>query len=274
MPGIVLALGTYLVDMGTPQLECTRSLVSFPLPGSTGISDPQRIEATPARVSTDPGDPAFPNNRLELLGSNLSIGRSRTLLLKNALWKLQTEEPVVVNPAINPSWTLDFRSDRVVVEIDQTLTLDDGTILTVFPGIYSAAMRVVKDEEVVLGQLKQIVDVSNDIVFYVAPRIAGYAPPGADTRITVNVVGTFDLTHGAGTEEELEVQIVVSGKVYERGFLAVAPVDEHLNNVRFEITGASSISVQPDFDVTVFGEHPLRLIVNGAESQPFWIELP
>src|SRR5918999_5625249 len=79
MPGIVLNLGTFLIQLGSPHLDCSQSVVSFLLPASTGITEPQRIEATPARVSTDAGDPSSPNNRLHLRGTNLALGKSRRL---------------------------------------------------------------------------------------------------------------------------------------------------------------------------------------------------
>jgi len=47
-------------------------------------------------------------------------------------------------------------------------------------------------------------------------------------------------------------------------------VDPANNDGRFEVA-AHSVTFQA-FDVSP-GDHPFRLIVNGAESAPFWIEL-
>ena len=272
MPGTVFGLGAFLVQIGSPSIDCSRSVVSFPLPATTGASEPQRIEATPARVSTDPGDPAAPNNRLALLGTHLASGSSRTLVWRNALWARQGFESAAIDPGLNPAWGLEFRSDRVQVDLAPELAVDPATTLTVFPGLYSCSLRVVKDEQVVLGRLKQVVDSSNEVGFFVAPRIAGHGPPGPDGRITVDLEPTFDLTHGLGTDEELEVQLVVVGRVYERGFLPSPPSPSD-NDGRFEIA-AHSVTLQPLFGVAAAGDHPLRLVVNGAESQPFWVEIP
>ena len=270
MPGIVLNLGTFLIQLGSPHLDCSQSLVSFFLPASTGISDPRRIEATPARVSTDVGDPEHPNNRLVLRGTNLAIGKSRSLVLKNPLWAKQGFETAAINPALNPAWSLDFRSDGIDIDIAQTLALDATTTLIVFPGVYTATLLVVKDEEVILNQLKQISDSSNEVALFVAPRIKGHTTPGPDKRITVEIEPTFDLTHGAGTDEELEIRVVMAGRTYERKDFDPSPSDPADNDGRFEVS-AHSVTFQA-FDVSP-GDHPFRLIVNGAESAPFWIEL-
>jgi len=269
MPGIVYALGTFLVNIGSPSFERSRSGVSFPLPPSTGVLTPQVVETSPARVSADA--PA-PDNRLELLGTNLAIGRSRTLVWKNALWATQGFPAVALDPGLNPSWGFVFGSDRIAVDVAADLDLDATTTLTVFPGVYSASLRVVKDEEVVLGQLKQILDSSNEASFFVSPRITGHGAPGPDTRIDVTVSPTFDLTHGAGTDEELDVQLVVAGRVYQRGF-DPSPPSPSDNDGRFDVA-AHTVTLQPLFSVASAGEHPLRLVVNGAESQPFWIVIP
>jgi hypothetical protein len=270
MPGIVLNLGTFLVQLGSPHFDCSQNVVSFSLPASTGIAEPQRIEATPARVSTDVGGPSSPNNHLFLRGTNLAIGKSRSLVLKNALWAKQGFQAVVIDPALNPAWKSGFRSDRIEMEIDKTLKVDAITDLVVFPGTYTASLRVVKDEKVILNQLKQISDTSNDVPFLVAPRIKSHTPPSPDKRITVEIEPEFDLTHGAGTDQELEIRVVMAGRTYERKDFDPLPPDPADNDGRFEVS-ANSVTLQA-FDVSP-GDHPFRLIVNGAESAPFWIEL-
>jgi hypothetical protein len=35
-----------------------------------------------------------------------------------------------------------------------------------------------------------------------------------------------------------------------------------------------ALEFHPLFDPTIAGAHPLRLTINGAESQPFWIVTP
>jgi hypothetical protein len=272
MPGTVFAVGTYLVAIGSPALACSRNVVSFSLPPGTGVTVPQRIESTPARVSTDVGDPAFPNNRFELLGTELTIGKSRQLILRNPLWQRQGFDAAAVDPGLNPTWQVSFQPDRIEVDLQPSLTVSGAAVLTLFPGIYSASLRVIRDEEVVLGQLKQIADASNETTLFVTPRIASNGPLGGDNRVTVELVPGFDLTHGAGTDEALDIRLLYAGRVYERGFIA-APSDPGDNDGRYDVA-VNSVTFQVDSATTAAGEHPFRLVVNGAETQPYWIEIP
>ncbi|MGH8472918.1 MAG: hypothetical protein ACREVJ_10790 [Gammaproteobacteria bacterium] len=68
------------------------------------------------------------------------------------------------------------------------------------------------------------------------------------------------------------IQVIVDGEVYTR-----VDFDPPANAKEFFVTNAPSnvIRIEPHFPVAVteLEAHPFRLIVNGAESAPFWIEL-
>ena len=66
------------------------------------------------------------------------------------------------------------------------------------------------------------------------------------------------------------IDLVIDGDVYTRagGF----DPDPAKNLGRFVVTTAHEITLQPLFAVTPPGAHAARLLVNGVESQPFWIE--
>jgi hypothetical protein len=201
VPGIVLNLGTFLVQIGAPHLRSSQSLVRFKIPEKNGGTVHQ-VEATPARVTLDNSAiPAEAHNRLLLLGTNLTIGRSRSLFLKNGLWaKLPPPdgpvEQTVVDLGQNPNWKVAFQTDRVIVELATPLTRvkPDGTTinLPVLPGFYSALVRSVKDEKVIGNELKQITVSSNEVGFAVAPRIIGHEAPDADGNIRIDLGSEFD----------------------------------------------------------------------------------
>ena len=70
----------------------------------------------------------------------------------------------------------------------------------------------------------------------------------------------------------LEVQLHVGGDIYDEttsGFADVAAEDRGL----FE-RQPGQIEFHPLFDPLAPGTYPVRLMINGAESQPFWIEIP
>src|SRR6185503_10328917 len=134
MPGIVLNLGTFLLQLGSLHLERSQSQVRFRIPEKNG-GTVQEIEATPARVTLDnSANPPTAHNRLLLFGTNLTTGKSRSLFLRNSTWAdLATPDgPVketVVGLADNPDWSVDFQADRITVNLAPVLRhiKPDGT---------------------------------------------------------------------------------------------------------------------------------------------------
>ena len=73
------------------------------------------------------------------------------------------------------------------------------------------------------------------------------------------------------------IQVIVSGVVYVLHKPGPGIVFKQ-GQFRLEsdlTTGVNRVVIQPHFEVSVTEPeaHPFRLIVNGAESAPFWIEL-
>jgi hypothetical protein len=273
MPGIVLNLGTFLVQMGAPHLDRSQSLVRFKIPEKNGGTI-QQVEATPARVTLD--STASP---LLLLGTNLAAGISRLLLLKNSIWaKLPPPggpvEQTMVDLSPNSGWGVEFQTGRVTVTLAPTLrhVRPDATIvdLPVLPGFYSAFVRTVMDEKVISNELKQIVVSSNEVGFAVAPRITGHDAPDANGNIRITLGAEFDPLDANLPEDAM--QVIVDGEVYTR-----VNADPPANPREFFVTNSPSnaIRLKPHFAGIVAQPeaHPFRLIVNGAESAPFWIEL-
>lgn len=275
MPGVVLNLGTYLVQIGTPHLASSESLVRLQLPERNGGRRPP-ITASPAQVTLD--DSATPeeeHNRLVLRGTNLTAGLSRSLILKNSIWArlLPPGEPVdqaAVDLAQNPGWQVDFASDRIEVTLTPTLIYvnPDGAMvaLPVMPGFYSAFVKSVSAERVINNELKQIVATSNEIGFAIAPRLVRHDPPDGDGNIPIEVGDEFDLLDDNLTEDA--IQAIVAGEVYTRVF------DSSLLNPReFVVTNAPNrVLINPHMSVSGAMTYPFRLIVNGAGSAPFWLE--
>ena len=89
-------------------------------------------------------------------------------------------------------------------------------------------------------------------------------------RIRIDLDASVDLTP-AGPPGPLDIMVVVDGETYERHDPAVP--DATFDVGEFEPANAT-LDFRARFDPAVAGAHPFRLIVEGAESQPFWIELP
>ena len=278
LPGIVLSLGTFIVDLASPQLAGSRSEVTFTLPAQAGGGE-QTIVASPARVGP-PGGP--PNaNRLTLLGTNLTIGQQRRLFLRNSRWRERAPEleRVLVDfdlpQNVADGWTIAEATDRIDVTLGTQLTVTvpagPPVVLPVEPGIYHARVEVVKELRVIQGQLKEITDTSNETAFAATPRVIGAAVVNpVEQRIRVDLDPSTDLTP-AGAPGPLDIMVVVDGETYER-------FDPTVPGATFDIgefePADDTLDFLARFDPTVAGTHPFRLIVEGAESQPFWIELP
>jgi hypothetical protein len=138
-------------------------------------------------------------------------------------------------------------------------------------------VEIVLADQLLGTTTREIVRRSNEAVFKLAPRIRDsqppvlipgvpMAPPPANEdrrRVTIRLSPNFSLT--AATS----VELAIDGRPYRRvtNFTAV-PAE---NDVTFRVL-ASSVVVQPDFDLIAPGLHVVRLTVNGVDAQPFWLE--
>lgn len=281
LPGLVLSLGTFLVNIHSPQLAGTQSRITFALPALAGAGS-QSVEASPARVG--PPIPLLPeSNRLVLLGRNLTIGQSRRIYLRNDRWRARAPgfERVLLDADLPQNaiagWAVVEGADRIEITMGTTLTVADPSgpplTLPVEPGTYHASVEVVKDAEVILGQLKEITDRSNEASFAVIPRVLNVQviDPVA-RRLHVTFDSSLDLTStGPGSPGPLDILVVADGQSYDRH-------DPTVPGATFDIgefePGNDSLDFRARFDPALTGTYPFRAIVEGAESQPFWIELP
>ncbi|NVB36425.1 DUF4255 domain-containing protein [Pseudenhygromyxa sp. WMMC2535] len=257
----VLSLGTYLYQLGTPHLERSRSELAFTLPASGGGLD-RVVEVSPARASGDnSGSPD--HHLLELLGSNLSMGQAREVWLSSALINHAAGGALAVDLSLSENqsegWALSIDEGRLELALADFLYYDEGaSSVAMLPGLYTAFVRITVGERVVGGQLVPITHDSNAVAFTLIPWIAGIsqdADQEGDQVFSLSTAG-FDLQ-----DADLVVQLYVDGLRYEQ----VTTIDSG----SFVIAGASTLSFRQALSA---GEHTLRLIINGAESQPFWFE--
>ncbi len=275
VPGIVLSLGAYLQQLGSPDLRTSASTTRFTLPAIAGGGQPPPIETSPARAALDDRvNPLAENRRFRLLGTNLAIGRSQMLILRNSRWQVQAApvDEAPVDLALNPNWFVRFSPSAVEVEFRSTLDVATPAgiqTLNVLPGIYSARVQAVTEQTVLLGQLKQIVSASNETAFAIVPRIVSFAVAGGN--ITVNLGPEFDLTTLTLNSDQIRVSL--AGIAYARTLSDPIQVPGE-----FRVSGPNQVTLLPHTSLSLAPAtpqaHSFRLIVNGAESSPFWIELP
>ena len=148
-----------------------------------------------------------------------------------------------------------------------TVDLGAGPVpLDVAPGIYAVSIEVTRFQETETGVTRTTVQESNQVAFSLGPRIDGVDPPNANGRIVVRIVNLFDML-----ATELDAQLMVDGVVYRE---AAAFTGVPANDLGTFVRQAGQVEFHPLFDPTQVGTHPTRLVINGAESQPFWTVIP
>jgi hypothetical protein len=268
-PGIVLSIGQYVRALGAAVLTGSRSTVHFTLPAAAG-GGAQSETVDPARVQLDPGvNP--PNDAVTLLGSNLTGGVAHSLVLRNAAWNALVPPlaRVEVDPALNPAWELTIATERVDFRAQPNLAFLEGgvpRVVDVLPGVYAASIRTVAGDRVFAGERVVSAVESNQLAFAIGPRIAGHGPPDPVTRrVRIDIVAVFDLSL-----PPITVELVVQGDAYVRlpGFSGNPLIDDGAF-----VVDPAGLVLQPLFNPLAPGFHAVRLVANGAEAQPFWIEV-
>jgi hypothetical protein len=134
------------------------------------------------------------------------------------------------------------------------------------PGIYAVSVEVTRRQQTQTGITRTTRSESNQIAFSVGARIDTADPPNAQGRIVLHVVNLFDMLAA-----EVDVQLAVDGILYNE---TAAFANDPLQDRGLFVRQVGALEFHPLFDPTIAGAHPLRLTINGAESQPFWIVTP
>lgn len=231
----------------------------------------QEVTVSPARATLDPASNP-PNHAVTITGTHLSGGNSRLLILRNTRWigLVPSISSVAVHPELNPNWQVIFATDVVTFNMQATVDVlqTNGIVQTIpiLPGIYSASVRTLTGERLVGNQVYLTETETAETAFALGSRIQGHTQPGAgNERVEINIVPVFDLATVG-----LRVELIIGGGVYifVTGFIGNIVADEGSY-----ILLPDRIVFQPLFDVGVAGTYSVQLIVNGAPSQPFWLEI-
>ncbi|MCX4247470.1 DUF4255 domain-containing protein [Paraliomyxa miuraensis] len=277
--GLVLSLGTYVFTDGSPQLTRGVSRIGFALPANVGSLD-RAIELSPARVALLTQDdsaliPALPsiadgNNRLDLEGTGLARDGT-TLHLSSARW-VEPGNPtgtIVVSRDDNPYWYAGGITAQHLVRVRVRPQVDvDAVTLDVLPGSYTA--RVTVSRTVTLsdpGSTRTLEMLSNAVGLTVTPQI--HEVPSIsdmDQSGSLTIVGDY-LLHA-----DVEVLLFIGGVAFVESSGAPAAgefqIDAGGSLVQFELTPELDAALTPNSPL------PLRLLVNGADAPPAWIERP
>ncbi|WP_067465675.1 DUF4255 domain-containing protein [Nocardia amamiensis] len=266
-PGVTGQVLLSVLPRGRPTLRTTRSVGRFVLPATLGGASlaPERspgVVALKAAVDED--------TRLTALGQSLGDGRDAAVVIRGESTSGLglPEDAAVLLPADNPGWGIVVTDSEVTLSVRpvaQAATPTGLVAVDILPGFHTIAVRraVMTRSE---GGVTDTVDVeSNRQPFAVVPSVVS-ATVDATDQIVVAVDGAYD-AQAAGAVAQLSL----GGDVYRRvATFTGTPADAGSFQVRDDHTYVAV----PLFDPTVPGRtYPVRVSVNGADSQPFWLEV-
>ncbi|HEX7177272.1 MAG TPA: DUF4255 domain-containing protein [Pyrinomonadaceae bacterium] len=272
-PGIVYSLGAYVSVAGQPFLLSVQNTIGFTLPPGFSPPDPaspfQFVSSNPARVSlfpavAVPAGVAPDNNRFRLDGSDLR-GELTFLALRGQAGEganppVERSFRIDVDDGNNPDWSFDVRDTEITVRMRQTLVDDEGTALTLYPGLFS--LQVITARQLAGDTTgRRLEQSSNELVFAVTPQVvsvAGMGGPASARQFRLTLFGNY-------LRNELDIQLSVGGRVLRRdaattvaGNFDFAP---NTNQIDFAVDTSGVAS--PMF---------VNLLINGAGATPAWAE--
>ncbi len=243
LSGRVLRYGIQIFVNGAPRLDTSRATVTFRIPG----------EVADRTVDVRPGEAAIGEN-IAFEGTDLA-GDSTTLLIKRPDWNTPQE--------VGLDWGVVAGTDFILAQVNQRAGAED-----IAPGFYTAAARVTQVRQMPDGSMRAFPQASNEVPFVVAPQITN--PPYNTVATAVGNIVTVDgaVFQHADVRPE-NVRVIVGGEP--------VPIEPTLALTagHFEITSATQIRIQfPIVGLNSGSTLPLRVIVNGAENSPRWVQVP
>jgi hypothetical protein len=265
--GRVLTYGTYADVYGIPHLYGTHNVIAF--------TDPKghknEIELRPAQAPPAPAA-SVPEESLVVLSGTHLIRDKTTLILKNSLW----DEPVEVKDA---SWSVKAKDNQV-----NAIISEDVGGKKVLPGIYAALVKVSSEREMPDGSKRGFDYTTNETPFVVSPRLDTITGPDAQNLVKVDgFIFKYEITDPqTGTKKNL-----VSLQVYVNDIrLRLAKTVANLKQGEYGIhepppPQAPQLHLRlpkpqdlpPPLNYGGDNYQPLRVLVNGAESQPRWTKV-
>jgi hypothetical protein len=239
--GRVLMVGVQSVVRGQPEIERTRNTISFTPPGAL---DPMSLELSPAEVAY--------GQTLEVVGANLK-GDTTALLIGHR----DFPEPVEVDAP----WTLQSDGTTLTVKVQPSAGAQ-----ALPPGIYSLTVRTSSRFTLPDGSQRDFDAFSNPTGFAIAPAIVAVNGPGPVLTIEVNgfephLLAASELLLFAGASRLTRVG---AGPPGAGEFFTPAAPPLAVRSISFRFpAGLAAGSVLP-----------LRLVVRGAESGPWWETVP
>lgn len=242
--GRVLRYGVHTFVRGAPRLDGSRSTVTFRVPGETVDRD---VEIQPAELTV--------GETVRFHGIDLT-GDDTTLLLKNPRFPKGVE--------VGATWGVVAAEDRITATAGPQI----GTFDTL-PGVYSASARVTTRRRMPDGSFRDFVQTSNEVPFLITPAVTS---PAVSTVATANAAGVVIITGGVFAHADIDadaVKVLVGPEE-----IPLAPAAGLIPG-HFRVSSAIQLRFQFPIGGLSSGEtHPFRIMINGAENAPRWVNVP
>lgn len=233
--GRALSWGVETFLGGLPRLTGSRSTVRFTIPGETTV---RAIEVQPAQAAI--GD------EVVLFGTGLG-GGTVDVLVRGPGWADAV--------AVGPAWGVSGAGDRVFFAIAELIDA-----ISTLPGAYTAAVRLTRTITAADGRTSTATVSSNETPFQIAPAVA----------ITGPVAGVYTITGGRFSDPATPVVTRVS----VAALVLTAGAAGALNPGEFAIGSPTEITFALPLGAASGAHLPVRVIVNGSESPPAWVQVP
>ena len=278
LPGIVLQIGSFIFPKNQPTIGAITSQVVYSQPASLG-GGVATLTASPARVG--PVTVAPPANQMQLTGVAFGAGSDQRLFLTHPFWVRHFPNGrVPVDIALNGAlgWAQEIADDEVRIALGNDLRAvppagGAPVDLALYPGIYLASWEIARrfDRD---GVTETMLERSNASAVMIYPRITGFVRDNGTGLVTLSFGGSWFLTRGRPalpdpTEApELDILLSVDGLAYQ---LVTTPAPAGPGTY---VIAGHALTYQPFAQANTAGEHSVRVVIDGADSQPFWVAIP
>ncbi|MEM9332934.1 MAG: Pvc16 family protein [Pseudomonadota bacterium] len=252
--GTVFDVGLYVNASSAARLMGSRAFLNFQMPAETGLG-PQSLDVVPARAVLRAA-PHPDQERVRLTGNSLTTGDARRLRL------IQNNLSFEVDSTLNPDWDIRFETGEISFIPQAVLNVTDGVggsnPQPIIPGQVEFALEIIAYRFQGTTRLESTYEAGR-VSVAVGARITNFTGP-VGTVFRLNVEPVVTLT-GA------QIMLAVDGEYYTEDSVNAQPV-----TAGTYVLEADHILIQPHLPAPLTGAHSVQLFVNGAESQPFWIE--
>lgn len=257
----VTNMGLYVHAKGTAKLLSSKSIMTLEPPSVTGLGE-QQVPLSPAKITLQTNGDS--NSQIILTGENLTTAQARTLQLRSAV----LEQPLKINTALNPDWNIKIEHNKIQITPQPILVVGDGGGVInheLVAGVYDISLLITDYRFQGAERLESIYE-TNRLSVAIGPHIASNPTLDINNRYVIDIVNSLSLTSLIDSEPQV-INLSIAGSIYRR-------VDAIADLTAGDfLVQDHELLVEPLANLSTPGFYPIQITVNGAESQPFWLEV-